>query len=379
MEKVTLEQELVLLLSKLELIEDEVKYVSDLLNQDLDWSRVVGLLHFHRIVGNAFCTLKKYNLLNRNKMKYGYLVKILGLVYNAQLHRGEEQLKSVLNICELLNKEKIDYVILKGIVLSNSVYRDMGVRVFNDCDILVKSDQLQQVSTLLKSQGYIQGEFCHAVNEIKPAKRREIIQQPLISHELLPFEKKSDSQFIESHIVDVQFSIDLRTNTRTDDIVNKMIEKSQNVLIKDVPVRTLSWDDTLLFLCIHFYKEAISYEEIEGYRDILLYKILDIYKLLGNNYIKIDWYNFYKITNEYDQNKAVYYAFYILDNIYPNILPDGCLEKIKPKSTEFVSYVIDKDKNTWVWQDEISQRLFTINKLVNLEMLNDMRVNNNGN
>lgn len=354
----SLENKLVLLLSNPKLNTSEVEELNYLLRSHLDWPKVIGLLFMNRIVGPAWRNIKNYGDIKDDKNKFTYLFKILGQSYKMQKYIVREQQNYIGEICNALNNNKIQYVLLKGIILSNFAYEDIGERIFNDIDILINSDQISEAVKVLDEIGYIQGKYDHATKNIVPSNRRELVTMPLISHQIQPLIKKVDSEFLNYIKVDIQFSLDLMTNNKTDELVESFIKNRKKVELREGLLFRPEWEDMLIFCCIHFYKEANYYEEIVFYRDLLLYKILDLYQIIYSQ--KINWNQFCIVVDKYNLKEQIYYALHFVNTIY-NCVPNEVLDKLSPNDKGYIDE-IKINEYTHIWNDNIVDRIFDVGR-----------------
>ncbi|SDT35719.1 Uncharacterised nucleotidyltransferase [Paenibacillaceae bacterium GAS479] len=368
------EHNLVLLLSKPQWEADDVREVFKLLESYLDWSLVLGLLQFHRIAGVAWKNISS-EILNENELKcssYKFILLVKKL-YEVQKIKAEGQLKKTIKVCQALEAENIQYAVLKGIVLSNCIYKDLGARDFNDNDILIHPCHIKQAINVLLRFGYIQGEYDEVKNSILRKDRQELLFHSLVSHEVHPFViKVNDHPCMNNHIVDLQFSVDLNTGNRTDDLVEKLLINGQRVNLQSYgAVSTLSWMDFLIFLCIHYYKEAITLKYVYEYKDQLIYKICDIFHFVKNKDIVLDWECFLQRTIEMNAEKAVYYSFYSLNEVYGEVVPMEKLEVIRSEDLAFLNqvYKYGKEEVVHIWNDSLISRVFNITKMKDIELM----------
>ncbi|MEH7051625.1 nucleotidyltransferase domain-containing protein [Bacillus pseudomycoides] len=363
------EEKVVLLLSKKNLNENEIEDLRKLFASYMDWSKVIGYLQLHRVTGNAWLNICNFILKENFHITNFYIVRVIEMIYKAQTELANEHFKLTLEVLKELKKNNIRYALLKGIILSGYVYEDIGLRMFNDCDVLIHPSDIKQAELVLTNLGYIQGMYSYEQKKILPASRREIIERPILTHEVYPFVKTGKEKFLNVHIIDLQFSIDLMSNVRTDDVVDKLLEKSIEVNIMDNPISTLNWENHLLFLCIHLYKEAIYLSEVNRYKELLLYKINDIFNLCNSNDIKIDWDQFIQdvILNNFQE--AVYFALYYVNCVYngESEILNNLLLKIKPKDISYLHEVIIDNERKFSWSQPVLERLFNMNKPAKLK------------
>ena len=160
----------------------------------------------------------------------------------------------------------------------------MGLRDFNDNDILVHPRDVGRITKLLKQNlGYIQGESKH-LTKVKEPTRKESLIRSITSHEVIPFIKNvtKEASFLRQHIVDLHTSVNLMTRVKNELIIEDWLNDCIQLKIGKEKIYTLRWENTFLFLCEHFYKEAISIRDLKMYKDMLLYKLCDIHLMILN-------------------------------------------------------------------------------------------------
>ncbi|MCP1311576.1 nucleotidyltransferase domain-containing protein [Paenibacillus tyrfis] len=362
------ESQLVYLLSKIHISEEELDYIQKLFASYLDWSRVCGLVQMHRVVGIVWTNIRKYIIEERSKFVPFYFFKSTELIYKAQQLKAEEQFKLASDVCHHLQAGGIKFVTLKGLVLSEYAYSGIGMRSSNDLDILIHSSETKEVVRLLNELGYMHGQYHYNTREIIPVNREDVIKFPMISHQLHPMIRKTiDMTFVEFHNVDIQFSIDIRTNRKTDEIVSQLLEQRIMAPIRDTELPSLSWEDMLIFLCIHFCKEAVDYKEVLKNKDMALYKLVDIYQLITRGKVSIDWDVFLEKVREYNMERETYYTLHYTEIVYPDTIPAHVLDRIRGADLSYLHQILDKDKIVYTWKDSIIERIFDANRTAILE------------
>lgn len=346
----------------------DVAAIEQLVSSFLDWSRVIGILQVHRISGICWMNLmRNVELLNR-KCSFNKFYDYLRNVYHIQQSKAVEQIRSTQVICKALKSEKINFAIMKGPALAISVYENLGSRDFVDNDVLVHPSDIKNASEILTALGYVQGKVDMISDSIIPATREEKLRWSMYSHEVHPFLKKVEHPFLKYHIVDLHYSIDLNTKNRTDDMVKQLIDRS--VTYNTFPdIHCLSGVDMLIFICNHFYKEAISYDEIMNYRDLLLYKICDIAYLLHNK--DFTWEEVVDRSIESGCQEGVYYGLFYTNEIFDQLIPPEYLHMLEPQDTSFLNkvYQYDSDLQMIEWEDPIVQRIFKMNRAAEVNFI----------
>ncbi|MEI3916267.1 MULTISPECIES: nucleotidyltransferase family protein [Bacillus] len=312
-----LEYELIILLTKQDLNESEINRLKELLGSHLEWDRIIGLLYIHRVLGIAWLNLKKYYSQDeKNRCAMPRLFKLLNESYNAQKEKFSEQLEYTYQVCKALEDKNIRYVVLKGVSLSGIIYKDGGLRDFNDNDILIHPNDLDRAKEEILSLGYVQGNVKHHIKIVKPT-RRELLIRRMNSHEVIPLVKdiSKDSMLAAHHVIDLHFSVNLMTKNHNEDIVEKFLNHRIKEKIQGKMIYSLDYNDMFIFLCEHFYKEAKSVRDLNMYKDLLLYKICDIYHILLNKNL-INWNTIVSTIEEYEMEKQVEFALTYVKRIF---------------------------------------------------------------
>ena len=120
----------------------------------------IGFLIAHRIAG-LFYSRKPSWVRFPPKME-----KILSREYENQARRVRFMRRYLRELSSALEESGTEHIFLKGSVLSNAMGRGgrpafygPGERSSNDIDILVRSENLTEVSEILKRLGYVQGRY----------------------------------------------------------------------------------------------------------------------------------------------------------------------------------------------------------------------------
>lgn len=302
------ENKLIIQLTHPNLDNNLIEEIEESFNSNLDWSKLIGLIHYHRIPGPIWINIKKHNI----KCGYPHFLYMLSLIHKAQIMRSKEQIDQLKVICNILEENNIPYNLLKGVALSKFLYHDIGSRFSSDIDILISPLLIDKTVSLLKQQGFIQGIYSFKLDEVVPASRREILLSSMTSHEIFPMVKRVTGQFINYIQLDIHFSLDILTNNRTDALVNTFLEDS---LREDSGFRIPLWEHHLLFLCNHFYKEGLQDFKQQIKKGILLYKLLDIHYILTTKKLNTEIIN--TLIHENSFKKSIYLTLKYLETLYP--------------------------------------------------------------
>lgn len=119
---------------------------------DIDWDGVVAVASQHLMLPALYCRLKEKGLLALIPEDLNvYLEEITGI----NRGRNEILLNEVYEISEILKKENIDHVFIKGAaLLANETFKDSAERMIGDIDILVAEHQCYTAFDILTKNGY---------------------------------------------------------------------------------------------------------------------------------------------------------------------------------------------------------------------------------
>ncbi len=246
--------------------------ISLLLDEGAATPELLGQLFANRMAGVAYGVLEKAELLSnvdrefRNSLKGAWM---LNEKLNEDFFGCLNYLSAQLDTCG------VNYALLKGAYLCAKY--PVGYRTSNDIDVLVNSEDVGKVSTKLKLAGFKQGYIKNG--KFVEATRQQIIESKMTRGETVPFIKEIKLPYIKYLEVDLNFSLDYKNGDSTS--VEKMLERTQTVTVKNTKVRTLCPEDFLLHLCAHLYKEATTVPWIRMKRDMTFYKYSDIYMLIN--------------------------------------------------------------------------------------------------
>lgn len=364
--KVDHEKRILLLFSRSQLDKTEVNELRKLMSTHMDWSKVFGWLHIHGLVGIAWRNINKYFFQNgTEKCIYGKFINSIKHLYTVQKIRAELQLRQTLEVCRELEDNHIKYALLKGVVLSQYAYEDICSRDFKDNDILIHSNQVDAAIQILKEKGYIQGIINQKNGSVLPVSRRELVIRSMVSHEVIPLIKHmEETPFFEHHTLDLQFSIDIMSNRRTDQVVEQMLNRSHQVNVNEHMVTTLQWEDFLLFILVHFYKEATCELDVMAYKDLLLYKVVDIYNFITSPKIQMNWDIFLLRVEQLNLFKEVYYSLYFTTSIYGEIVPRRIMDILEVSDKRYFDevYYYNSKEVAIKWDSNIFDRMFDTNR-----------------
>jgi len=164
----------------------------------------------------------------------------------------------LLYLIDLLQKQNISLIPLKGPLLSQHAYKDLSLRPFSDLDILVFEKDLPKVAHTLLKLGY---ESEHSL---------EALSHPYV------LQKSSDISFVHPQsqvIIELHWKL-LKSASHSLSDINALFQHSIKHNFQNTQLASLPLEEEFLYLCVHGAKHR--FERIEWMNDInqlfILYK-----------------------------------------------------------------------------------------------------------
>ena len=340
--------------------ERELQYITDILKgqepqkQPEDWYGLLGFLQSHRIAGLFYNRAKRQGIPLPKRAD-----KLLRESFERQKRRSEFLRGYIAELSEALERSGIEYVFLKGSVLTNilgnEIYAD-GERSSNDIDLLAEPSCVGEIEKVLRELGYVQGEYSAEEKTIRPYTRLEIVKRRMNRGEVAPFIKRTGNTEIPFVEADINFSLG---NTPGDgqELLAEMVGSGLTYKGK-VSLRVLGEEMFFLHLILHQYKESCLYFMVERGKELDLYKLADIYYLIE--------------AEAFDQKKAVEIAnqYQIIDRLGAVLQQVGEVFEDDAILTEAQKYGIEQPdvvdyerKRRYEWTVPIQERICSYSAL----------------
>ncbi len=270
-------------------------------------ANVLGQLFMNRMAGVAYKKLHERELLSVVNREFRNSLRAAS-VQNSEKNRS--YLQCVSGLTGILRDVGVPYAMLKGALLC-AMYPD-GCRTANDIDLLVRPADVTKIGQVLTQNGFSQGDI--RGDRFVPASREQIISSRMLRGETVPYIAEVNLPGMKYLEVDVNFSLDYKNSDDT--VLAAMLTRATDVRVGDTSVHTLTLTDFFLHLCLHLYKEAMTYPWVEMGRDMTLYKFLDI-SLVAGRLIASDVDRLFRRAEEYGSEREVVYAVLATDALFP--------------------------------------------------------------
>jgi len=203
-------------------------------------------------------------------------------------HQGE-------GILAKLTASDIPVIVLKGLYLVEEIYQNAALRSMSDLDFLVKKSDIPRAIICLKELGYHATTYFNAEDENTDLKH------------VPPF-TRGDGLFVELHWTileeDEPFTIDTAG----------LWERAQPAKILGLDVLSLSLEDLLLHLSIHF---TYQHQMIYGLRGLY-----DIYLVLERNEDQVNWGTLVGRAKEWGCGRVVSLTLHMIEEFLSLSVPD---------------------------------------------------------
>lgn len=281
--------------------QDAINEVKELLKNNLDWDYITSKSLQMRTSQLLYKNLEK---IDTDKVIPERILKNLKKLYYIAIAQNMffyDELSKVLNV---FKDEGIDVIILKGGALEESVYGDIGLRSFNDIDILVRKNDLQKAKNTIKAAGYT----------------LDNIGSPEANSEKFGY----NLHYIKDIILEIHWDITRRTgNEKYAKIeINELWKNAISAKIANVETKIMAPEDFLMHSCIH----------MAGHYYSRLIWFCDISEVIRKYYV--NWDSLVKNAKKSQVTAYMFYGLYFTDQLLDCGVPAFVLDELKPHRFE---------------------------------------------
>ena len=287
----------------------------------------------HRVIykGNNFLVTKGDN--NHETDSKVYPKDIVGIVENVKrqgnifnpeqiyLLQSSLYFAEIVKIKNILEKNKIEHVFLKGLPLHLYFEKTHPRRIYADCDILIRPEDFPKIRTILKKFGYkkIEDSLSEKHKEIKN-KESEISFAKLMNGFHVVFDIHFEIVFMMTQLGELNALYPQEMiNSLTDDLIKE--KRTINVQNENFPI--LSATHLPLYLCLHLFHHNF----IGPYR----YDFINT--VIGKN--KLDEKKAIEIIKKYRLENFVYPCLFLLKKYYQGPISNNILNSLKPPENTY--------------------------------------------
>lgn len=268
-------------------------------NGSLDWPRLKTMLKYHEIAPFAYITLKQYLHLLPDEIR-----EFLYAEYKSALISGLTKEREYRTIYDAFKRKNIELVPIKGTSLSFDLYKKYPVRPMCDIDVLIREEDYEKSSELLKDMGY-RKELDGLKEDYWRSKQCHVT--------FLNQNKDSSRARLELH-----FRLDLKRNNR--DIADLAWKRTRSFNIGASEIQLLSPEDTLFSLALHQRRYGKTF---------CLKYVLDAALIIKRHEDALDWDYVLKTCKSERLSSCLYFLFLQVDLL---VGAGGFIEKMEALS-----------------------------------------------
>lgn len=305
-ELLSAEDRLFILLTYNKLAIEEKEQAENLFSQINSWESFYELALFNKLVPHLYHNLKKE----------GYWKYLPPAIQAKFEHRAEEiriknsdRLATAKSILQVFNDKGIPFVVLKGVLFSETIYQNIGYKRMNDIDLLIRKEDLSSIINIYNEAGL----FC--IGERIGGKPEKQLKT---SHHLPPYVHKNlkcmfGTQWgLKSPLA--PYEIDYAA----------IWQRVQPFSFMGLKALQLCPEDNLHHVCIHlgYYKTSV--------RDVF-----DIYNLLRQYQNTFNWALFLQEVRKAGTEGPVFFALSLANRLWPSVKVEEVIRLVHPKAKPF--------------------------------------------
>ncbi len=291
------EEQFILSGARIEPFQPDIDRMNDLISKISDWNYLAILA-----INNAMAPLvsKKIPLLENNHLIPPEIKEQLHQAYLKTLSRNVIIYDHFRKVALALNEAGIPVIALKGIHLSETLYKDIGLRQLSDVDILIDNQDIEKCLMIMDSMGLLS----HNV-----AKSTFIKRSSYFGH------------CYKMVINGVSFDIHTRVQYEKYRITSEDLWKNAvKTTLNGAPVHVLDINHLLFHLCLHLEKHL-------SIRTFQLKCFCDILNILITYEEEINWEYLDKLCLKYECTDVFYKFIVITGKYFDAPIPASILDK----------------------------------------------------
>ena len=243
-------------------------------------------------------------------------------------------MRELIRTLDLLRDNDIQALVFKGPVLGSLVYGDLALRQAGDLDVLIEKENFPIAKQLLESIGYVMEPQLNGSQQSSHLRFHCEIQ--FVHHE-------------QVSVVDLHWGVAPRTFPFSLD-TRELLERSMEVEFAGHRVRTFSWEDLLLYLCMNGAKD--NWSDLESVA--LVAKVLRLRASSDANQKRssddlpaseagacLNWAALLERAQEAGGRKMLSLGVLLARNMFGTEMPKGVMERMSDK-LQFVATSIEQ-------------------------------------
>jgi hypothetical protein len=301
------EEELLTVVSRLYLGDKEKAKIAELCREPLNWDYIIKRAGDEGVDSLLYYHIKRVQGFKESRTQ-GFATRPLDPLtpqtlssrYYSNLASNINLLDEFFGVLKRLNKIGIEVIVLKGIFLTEKLYKNIGLRPMTDADVLVRKEAIPEVIKAMPDLGY----------HITP-------------HGHLGYIKNGNLPAVIDFHWDIWFPE-----------IDDAWKRCNEAMIGDTPARTLDNEDALIYMATH---QSINH----GMHKLIW--LCDIHEFIRAYRDIIEWGDFIRRVKDYNIEFPLYYTLSHTKKLLGADVPSHVLEELKPvKSNSFKAGVFEK-------------------------------------
>jgi len=278
--------------------------------ETVDWTKVVDVAVRDQVAPLLFRRLKESDARARVPADAW---KRLRRAYFTSADRNTRLYRELRTVLQCFRSSGVKVIVLKGALLAEAVYGDVALRPMADVDLLVPRADLAKAGAVLLDMG---GAHLKQHNQTAPAvgaQREDVEPGREMKRHALPV-------LVRDLAVEIHWTIVSPTGPFRIDAAG-LWDRARPALIAGVEVLSLSPEDLLLHLCLHFcYQDGCK-----GLR-----YLCDVAETVHHFRDKMDWLQVADLAREWGAARYVGLALHLAGSMLAAGVPDDVLERLVP-------------------------------------------------
>ena len=235
--------------------------------------------------------------------------------------------QEVVKIKNAFEKEKIDFVFLKGLPLHLYFEKTHPKRVYADCDVLINKKDFQKAEKIINRFGYKRTD--------EKNKQVENNYFKIINGFSVVFDIHLEPAFLMTQFSGLEA---LYPQKLIDQLTDELLNNKQQIKINDEFFFILNTKYLILYLALHLFHHNFRGAFRYQFLDTVIHRSLDS-RLRGNDRSS-EWKIITQKITEYHLGNFVYPVFYLLKKYYKTLLPRPFVLTMKQWNNETMNHYL---------------------------------------
>lgn len=309
-------ENLVIALTKVSPIEEDFQWLKLKMSAVENWSEFENIIQVNRLESLIF---KNLGIIKSEIDFPENLYKRYKSFYIHSLRRNLEKRKDILPILQIHRERNIPLNLLKGIPLSEFIYKDYGARSMSDLDVLVPVDKIQESKEIFLTNGWelVDHDSSHLPDHIHELRD---------THNPYSFQKGGTKVELHDKIHSGLPSYHIP--------IKDLWERSKTYRFLNHEIFTFEDEDFLIHLCVHLHQHFVT-------TSVFMFKhFIDIEGFINSENTKIDWEVVNRRSIQYNCQEEVFNVIRMINEFFGTrvIIPTGLNENY-PYFNLFMGYL----------------------------------------